>query len=228
MNPHYTYFWILAASVTGPLALSFDRKVHFYKKWKHLLLAVLLPALIYIAWDIYFVHQGVWSFNPEKITGFKIANLPVEEVLFFLIVPFCCVFIYECIRCYFPDLKNKKWADRLLQALALLLFVTGLFFYKKYYTSWTFVLTALFITKIYIFKNYFRFFDAAAFVISYVIVLVPFLIVNGLLTAIPVVIYNDAENLGCRIYTIPFEDVFYGMLLVLMNITLYQRSMKRT
>ena len=75
-------------------------------------------------------------------------------------------------------------------------------------------------------KN-FKTFDAASFIVSYAVCLIPFLIVNGFLTAIPVVLYNNAENLGIRIYTIPFEDAFYGMLLVMMNIVLYEK-LKRT
>ena len=59
--------------------------------------------------------------------------------------------------------------------------------------------------------------------ISYSVVLIPFLIVNGLLTSIPVVIYNNEENLGFRIFTIPFEDIFYGMLLFMMNIAGYEK-----
>jgi len=76
---------------------------------------------------------------------------------------------------------------------------------------------------LYVFRNFFRSFDAISFLVSYAICLIPFLVVNGFLTAIPVVLYNDAENLGRRIYTIPFEDCFYGMLLVLMNVVLFEK-----
>lgn len=227
MNPQYTYFIILAASIAGPLALSFDKKVAFYKKWKYIFPAMLLPCLLYIAWDMYFTHIGVWSFNEAYITGIKIGNLPVEEVLFFIIVPYCCLFIYECVRCYFPNFSSKKYADIILQLLAGILFIAGVIFYNRFYTSWTFVFNGLFISAIYIFKKHFIAFDAASFLVSYAIMLVPFLIVNGFLTAIPVVQYNDAENLGIRMYTIPFEDTFYGMLLVLMIIVIYEKMIDR-
>ena len=223
MNSHYTYFLILAASIAGPLGLSFDKKVCFYKKWKYVFPAMIIPALLYIVWDIYFTTRCVWHFNEQYITGIKIANLPVEEVLFFFIVPYCCVFIYECIRAYFPLLKNSKRADIFLMLVAAVLLITGIIFHNRYYTSWTFIFNAAFIAVIYIFRNYFKSFDAISFLVSYIICLIPFLIVNGFLTSIPVVLYNDAENLGRRIYSIPFEDVFYGMLLVLMNIAFYEK-----
>ena len=227
LNTHYTYFLILAASIAGPLALSFDKKVAFYKNWKYVFPAMLLPALLYILWDIYFTSKGVWSFNEDYITGIKLINLPVEEVLFFLLVPYCCVFIYACIRSYFPRLKNKKRADIFLILLAVALLVTGIIYFDKYYTGWTFVATGVFILMLYLFRNYFKSFDTVSFLISFAICLIPFLIVNGFLTAIPVVLYNDAENLGIRIYTIPFEDTFYGMLLILMNIVLYEKLKNR-
>lgn len=223
MNPHYTYLLILAASIIGPFFLSFDKKVAFYKNWKFLFLPMFIPALLYIIWDFYFTSIGVWGFNERYITGIKVGNLPLEEVLFFFLVPYCCVFIYACIRSYFPQLKNKKTADRILQLLGVVLLIMGLIFYKKYYTSWTFILTAVFIAALYLFRNFFRSFDAASFLVSFIIILIPFLLVNGFLTAIPVVVYNNIENLGVRIYTIPFEDVFYGMLLVMMNIAIYEK-----
>ena len=224
MNSHFTYFLILGCTLAGPLLLSFDKKVAFYKKWKPLSLAMLIPAIIYIAWDIYFTSKGIWSFNEKYyVKELKVFNLPLEEILFFFVVPYCCVFIYECIRVYFPQIRDKKTGSRILTGLAVILLITGLYFFGKHYTSWTFIFAAIFIILVSSLGKYFTGFNATAFLISYVVILVPFLAVNGFLTAIPVVLYNDAENLGIRLYTIPFEDIFYGMLLVMMNIAFYEK-----
>lgn len=184
---------------------------------------MIIPALLYIVWDLYFTAKGVWHFNDAYITGIKLYNLPIEEVLFFFIVPYCCLFIYACIRSYFPKLVHKAAADVFMKIMGMVLLVTGIVFFKKYYTGWTFIFTGGFILILYVFRKYFKSFDAISFLVSYAICLIPFLVVNGFLTAIPVVLYNDAENLGTRIYTIPFEDAFYGMLLVLMNVVIYEK-----
>jgi lycopene cyclase domain-containing protein len=217
----------LAASLAGPFALSFDKKVAFYKNWKYLFPAMILPALLYIVWDFYFTAKGVWSFNEAYITGVKLYNLPVEEVLFFFIVPYCCLFIYECIRCYFPAVQNIIWADKLLLILATALLITGIIFYERYYTGWTFTFTAIFLFALHIINKKIKIFNAGLFVVAYAVMLIPFLVVNGFLTAIPVVLYNDAENLGLRIHTIPFEDTFYGMLLILMNVVIYEKLKRK-
>ena len=228
MNTHYTYFLILAIAVAGPIALSFDKKVAFYTKWKYLLLSMLIPALLYIAWDIYFTYKGTWSFNEKYyVTASRVFNLPLEEILFFFLVPYCCVFIYECIRSYFPGLKNKRAGDIILISLAIFLLVTAIIFHNRMYTSWVCKLLPAYIGLIYLFRKYFRSFDAISFLAAFLIIIVPFLLVNGFLTALPVVEYNDTEILNIRIYTIPVEDVFYGMLLTLMNISIYEKVLKR-
>lgn len=208
--------------------LSFDKKVAFYKEWKYVLPASLLPALFYIVWDNLFTYKGIWNFNSNYIEGFHIAYLPIEEVLFFLIVPYCCVFIYACIKAYFPKIEKSETSDLILMGLAIVLFIAGVFNLNRWYSSSTFILTAIFIAIIFLAKKYFSSFDSAKFLVSYAVCLLPFFIVNGFLTAIPVVQYNDAENLGIRIYTIPFEDTFYGMLLVMMNIAGYERRKSRS
>ena len=223
MNSHYTYFLILGASLAGPLALSFDKKVAFYKSWKYVVPAMILPAIFYVAWDVFFTAKQVWSFNDDYITGIHLFNLPIEEVLFFLVVPYCCLFIYACIRAYFPQLNSNGTTKGIWWVLGISLVVAALVFYTRYYTSWTFMFCGVYLLFMAVLQRKFQTFNQAAFLVSYLIILVPFLLVNGLLTSIPVVLYNDGENLGLRIYTIPFEDVFYGMLLVLMNVTIYEK-----
>ncbi len=218
----YTYLFILLGSLLPTLALSFDKKVAFYKKWKFLFPAMLLPAVFYIVWDILFTRQAVWSFNPKYVLGVYIDELPLEEVLFFFVVPYCCVFIYECIRCYFPDLKNRLTGKMILQAIALLLLIFIPFVYHLLYSFYTGLFLMLALILHFIFKRHISFFSEAYFLLAYAIILIPFLIVNGLLTNIPVVLYNNAENLGVRIYTIPVEDIFYGMLLIYLNILGYE------
>lgn len=189
---------------------------------------MILPAIFYIAWDALFTSLGVWGFNEKYISGIHLFNLPIEEVLFFFVVPYCCVFVFECIRSYFPHLKDTHSSRNIFLSLGVLLFIIGLIFHAKYYTAFTFIFTAFFIVSIYLLRNYFRHFNTASFLISYAIILIPFLVVNGFLTAIPVVVYNDAENLGIRIYSIPVEDVFYGMLLMMMNVAGYERLQKQS
>lgn len=224
MNSHYTYFLILAGSLIGPLILSFDKKVAFYKSWKHLFIGMLAPALFYIIWDMVFTQKGVWSFNEDYITGIKIYNLPIEEVLFFFVVPYCCVFIYECVRCYFPKIQQTESGLVVLKLIGFILLLLAMLNHNKDYTFFTFFFNGLFIFILASTKKYFHSFNVNAFLISYLIILIPFLIVNGFLTSIPVVLYNNNENLNFRIYTIPFEDIFYGMLLIMMNIAGYMRS----
>lgn len=182
-----------------------------------------LPALFYIVWDVVFTKQGVWSFNENYITGIKLINLPIEEVMFFFVVPYCCVFIYECVRCYFPKVQSTHFSTWLLKTIGIMLLVAALFYHERAYTFFTFFFNGIFIFVLSSAKNYFRHFNVGAFLISYAIILIPFLIINGLLTSIPVVLYNDNENLTFRIFTIPFEDIFYGMLLIMMNVVGFER-----
>ncbi len=231
LNLQYTYFFILTASVAGPLLLSFDRKVAFYKKWKYLFSAMLFPAIFFIVWDEFKTRSGVWSFSNEHIVGFKLSSLPVEEILFFFFVPYCCVFIYECVRAYFPNVIGRKWGNSTLLLMGEAFFVIAVLTWGKDYTFYTALFNALFIGALFLFKKWFAGFDASSFLISYLITILPFLVVNGFLTAIPVVTYNDAENVGFRIFSflpwpmhnIPVEDIFYGMLLVLMNVALFEK-----
>lgn len=218
MNTHYTYLLVDILSVIFPFAFSFEKKLAFYKQWKNLWAGMLLTAAFFIAWDVWFTQQGVWSFNEKYVLGYNIINLPIEEWLFFICIPYSCVFIYECVHYYFKprDKHDRGWNVLLWTGIVVL--VTGLMNSYKAYTFTAFSFCGFALVLLYLFRNRFPSFHAAAFIIAYLISLVPFCIVNGILTALPVVMYNDMENSGIRLYTIPVEDSVYGMLLLLCNI----------
>jgi lycopene cyclase domain-containing protein len=223
LNTHFTYFAILALSLAGPLLLSFDKKVAYYKQWKYLLPAITIAAIPYLVWDSYFTYLQVWQFNTTYIYGPSYFLLPIEEWLFFIIVPFCCMFIYECIRNYFTAIAKQQWGKYVLGAIGCILFIAGIIYHQKIYTAYTFIFCSAFIACLFIFKQFFKAFNASLFLVSYTVILIPFLIVNGFLTAMPILTYNNLQNLAIRLFTIPFEDVFYGMLLLLIITAFFEK-----
>lgn len=217
MNSHYTYLALDIASVLFPLALSFDKKVAFYKLWKYLFPAMLISGVFFILWDVLFTAQGVWGFNPEYITGINLFNLPIEEVLFFVCVPYSCVFIYEVFNAYVKRDVLGTCGTRISILISVLSLITCVLFYDKTYTivnAGICLVLVLFATFPYRFRNLGRFY------LAYFVSLIPFLICNGILTSLPIVTYNDAENMGIRLFTIPLEDVFYCLSLLLSTVLL--------
>ena len=163
----------------------------------------------------------------RSITGYHLINLPIEEVLFFFVVPFCCVFIYECIKQYFPRMEDQAIYTKLAWVLAIILIVFAILNFSRRYSFYTFSLNAVFLIALLLIKRKYPFVHILRIFVSYAVMLIPFLVVNGFLTAIPVVLYNDVENLGIRIYTIPVEDIFYGMLLIFADILCYEMILHR-
>jgi len=224
MFGHYTYLFLNIISVFFPFILSFDKKVAFYKSWKELFSGIAVVAVFFIVWDIFFTKYGVWSFNPDYIVGVYFWGLPLEEILFFVCVPYASVFIYECYRNYFSFRLSQKTVDLFCLGGGFFLMFLSLLSYDKAYTFYNcFFGGILLLTHHYIIKASYM----AHFIVSYLIHLIPFLIVNGILTAIPVVIYNNTENLGIRIYTIPAEDTVYALTMLLGVVTVMEHLRER-
>jgi lycopene cyclase domain-containing protein len=216
------YLWIDVFTIIVPLIFSFHPKIRFYKKWKAFIPAMLMAALVFIAWDIWFTGKGVWSFNPLYTTGIKFFNLPIEEVLFFICIPYACVFTYHCLTKFMNIHWSEKTEKRFCIILSAFLLMIAAIYPDRAYTFATFLITALFCLVIRFLLKV-EWFGKSVTV--YAFLLIPFLIVNGMLTGTgidgAVVIYNNNENMGIRILTIPVEDVFYGYLLFLLNLFFY-------
>lgn len=94
------YFIVLLLCAAGPFVLSFSRKINFYKNPLKLLCSIAFPLVVFIAWDVIATQRGHWSFNNNYVTGLFIFNLPVEEILFFVVIPFCGLFSWEVVKYY--------------------------------------------------------------------------------------------------------------------------------
>ena len=222
------YLLINVLTIFLPLLLSFDKKVHFYTYWKYFLPAMLITMALFIFWDVLFTQYGVWGFNEKYHTGWTFFGLPLEEYLFFITVPYASVFTIYVIDAYFPETRLRTSQVRLVSfVLILILFVLSMVFIRRSYTAVNFAFSALLIALVML-KNPRL---LSQFYISYLVILIPFGLVNGILTGSfiegQVVWYNDLENLGIRLGTIPFEDVFYGMNLILLNYFLLETFRRR-
>ncbi len=161
----------------------------------------------------------MWGFNDKYLVGIYLYNLPLEEVLFFVTVPYACVFIYECLNVYIK--QDFLQAGSLVATIILAIFIilVGLLHLRQLYTSVTFLFLPVIMLVHY---RLFRDKLLGRFYLAYLVHLVPFLLVNGVLTALPVVWYDNGHNLGIRLTTIPIEDTMYSMIMLLITITAYE------
>ncbi|MBS1521922.1 MAG: lycopene cyclase domain-containing protein [Bacteroidetes bacterium] len=223
----YTYLLIDLLSLAVPLVFSFHPKIRLYRHWNALLTAILITAVCYVLWDSWFTHLGVWGFNSRYTTGIYVGNLPLEELLFFVCIPYSCVFTFECLSGILSPALMQKAVKPFGYCFTIILLLFATIFYAQAYTASSFALLAAMIFAGTI-KNISW---LPKFYVVYVILLIPFLIVNGVLTGTglssPIVWYNASGIIGLRILTIPVEDVFYGMGLILANVWVYSAIRKR-
>jgi lycopene cyclase domain-containing protein len=90
----YLYLLLNLGSLSIPFFYSFNEKMQFIKQWKTVFLSIFLVAFFFIIWDIIFTKNGVWGFNPDYHLPFKIAGLPIDEMLFFICIPYASIFIH--------------------------------------------------------------------------------------------------------------------------------------
>jgi lycopene cyclase domain-containing protein len=216
---HFTYLALILFTLSYPLYKSFEEKIRFYKNWRFLFPGILISATFFICWDILFTHLNIWQFNHDFILGIFIVNLPLEEWLFFIVVPFSCIFIYEVMNYFVKNDVLASSVKYINSVMILGLSALAIIYHERLYTLVVCSLLALFllIHQFVIRSNY-----LGRFYIAWSVCILPFLIVNGVLTAMPVVTYSNPEILNFRIFTIPIEDLFYGMLNILQVVTIYE------
>lgn len=246
MNPHYLYLTVDLAVLAIPLAFSFDRKVRFSRFWPALFPAIAVMMAVFIPWDIAFTERGIWGFNQDYLSGIWIAGIPLEEWLFFICIPYACVFTYESLKHYVPRPPMRPFALPATALLAVACAATGFAMAERLYIATTCFLTALLCAGLAV---------AAAsrpevrewnhrLWFAYLPLLVPFILSNGILTGLrfwhyppvnrsvqdvsdQIVWYNNDHNLQLRIFSMPVDDLFYGFLMIALTVLAYEVIARR-
>lgn len=218
----YLYLMVNLGAISVPCIYSFHPKLKFNRKWKSFWLANLITITPFIAWDVWFTDMGIWGFNPEYLSGLYLFNLPLEEVLFFICIPYACVFTWHCfsvLRWKEKYFNNLNFLSYFLFALSIII---AIIFNKQLYTFYTALSLALLLGILLVRKIKWL----GSFFLTYLVLLIPFTVVNGILTGTgienEIVWYNNDHNFSIRYLTIPIEDIFYGMVLILLNVSLFE------
>lgn len=219
------YLILNLGSISVPLFYSiYEKKFHFIQYIQPLSLSILITAFLFIAWDIWFTQAGVWGFNPTYLLGLHLFHLPVEEWLFFLCIPYASIFTHEVLKHFYPNIGVQEPYGYLIVFLLIgLALVTAFTYHEHLYTVIDFSLFAAIILIGYLINKK----ELYQFLVTYLVILIPFFLVNGILTGSfiekEIVWYNNEETLGIRLGTIPVEDIFYGFSMIFMSILVFQK-----
>ena len=223
----YLYLALNMASFSIPFLYSFEKRMNYIQYWKSVFLAIFLVAIPFLIWDVIFTQNGVWGFNSQYHLNLLIFGLPLEEILFFICIPYASIFTHYAIGYFFPNLQfSKKITNCITIFLFVLATIVLIFNTEKWYTFVNLLLFVGLLAYSLITKNT----VLKKFYITFLVILIPFFIVNGILTGSfienEVVWYNNAENLGIRLFTIPVEDVFYAFNMLFANLILIEKFKK--
>ncbi|NIK92941.1 lycopene cyclase domain-containing protein [Mangrovimonas sp. CR14] len=216
---NYLYLLLDLGSLSIPFLFSFHPKLAFTKQWKPLFFGIFCSMVLYIPWDILFTQNEIWGFNSSYFLNIPLLSIPIEEWLFFICIPYACVFMHHSLMILFPKLKLEiKQVKVITGFLLTILIILCFMYYDKWYTlvNNVYAILLLLVTIKWfpkILNTYFW---------TFMVMLIPFFIINGILTGSliedEVVWYNNLENLGIRLWTIPIEDSIYAFSLILSNL----------
>lgn len=223
----YTYYVFNLFVFIPVLLIDVLKKVGVWRQWKQLGLAYLIVSLPFVLWDVWAAQSGHWLFSERYITSFRLAHLPIEEILFFVTVPYAMMFVWEVIKIHVVQrtVLRAKLIKNVLILLAGACVIFAVVYVERAYTRSAFLVAGLTCiavalwTKLYADLR-FWYFQAA--------LMVAFLLSNTFLTALPVILYSSSAIIGFRVGTIPLEDFFFNFSLITLFMMVYEKFGSKT
>ncbi len=93
----FEYLLLMAACLLVTMPLEFVLRARVYRRPLRLLIALLPTVAVFVVWDVVGILRGHWSYNPRFTTGVTIGVMPIEELVFFLVIPICGLLTYEAV-----------------------------------------------------------------------------------------------------------------------------------
>lgn len=94
---HLRYLFILGGCLIITLPLEFVLGARVYRRWRVALFATVPVIVVYAAWDLLGIVRDHWWYNPTYVSGVRFGLVPLEELLFFVVVPLCGLLTYEAV-----------------------------------------------------------------------------------------------------------------------------------
>lgn len=214
------YLLSLLVYLVIPIILSTQKKVRFVFRLRYFFPAAIFAGAIFIMWDLRFSELGIWSFNPEYLTGIEIMKVPIEEWLSFLIIPLSSAYIYEWLKIRLEHFEQPNVFVLVSLALFLLTGILAYLYRRNMFTFFTSFLISIYLGYT-VFRNRFKK-HYTKFYLAFAISLLPFLFVSAILNSMPVIVYNTDHIIGTALIGVPIERVGVLFLLLLINITIYE------
>lgn len=107
----YEYLILMAACVAITLPLEFLLRARVYRRLPLMLPSVGVVLLVFGIWDVFGIARGHWTYNPEFITGIHLGIMPLEELVFFVVISLCALLSYEGVSTVLRWVAERKQTE---------------------------------------------------------------------------------------------------------------------
>lgn len=216
---NYTYLLAELGLLIVPVMLCLQKELKFQQNSKFIVLSLLINVFVFSVPTELLTQLKVIVFNPPYLTGTVLWQLPAEELMMLFILPFTGLSIYCYLNYRYPANALEKYSFALSNMLLGICVAMLYFGHSRWYTLLTFSLLLAFIVYIeYVSKIRFMYRFYRAWLIS----LIPFYLIYGILISRPVIQYNASETLRLDFGNIPFESQFYYMAMLLLTVYFFE------
>jgi len=213
------YLLLNIGSILFPIVASFHPKSGLARHWKAYWGGIAISAVVFLVWDAVFTQHGVWGFNDQYLLGPRFWGMPLEEWMFFFCIPYASLFIHFLGVKYYGD--RWQFPRKITYMIYSLMTLWAVFQIIAFAPRWYTTVNAVFFLLILFLGYIFHPKALHQFLPSFLIIMIPFITINGILTGSgleePVVWYNNAQNMSLRLGTIPLEDFSYAFSMLFLS-----------